>query len=531
MINFVPAEAPVDEGPRIVWSPLPGSQTLAMSYGGHVMLYHGTRGPGKTDAQLMRFRRWVGQGFGRHWRGVIFDREYKNLDDLVSKSMRWFPEFKDGARFLSSKSDYRWVWPTGEELMFRTVKKASDYWAYHGQEFPWIGWNELTKYPTDELFDAMMSCNRSSFRPQDFHSGLFDAKTGLEIPLPKMPLEVFATCNPYGAGHNWVKKKFINAAPMGKVVSTAVNVFNPQTQQREDVIKTQVHLFGSYRENKYLSPEYIAELEKMSDKNKRKAWLQGDWDVVAGGMFDDVWDSTYHVVIPFEIPKTWKIDRSFDYGSSKPFSVGWWAESDGCDIVVNGVRKSTIRGDQYRIAEWYGTNGKTNQGTRMLANKIAAGIVERELRLGIYTRVVPGPADNSIWDSENGNSIAAEMLRKVRIDHDGVEKWLPGVKWLRSDKSAGSRKDGWESTRKYLANALPYETVEGVDKPRKRERPGLFTFNTCTYYIDLFPVLPRDEDDMDDVDTEAEDHIGDEVRYKILSVMLRARIGRTKGTT
>ncbi len=520
-------------GPRVVWSPLPGSQTLAMSYGGHVMLYHGTRGPGKTDAQLMRFRRWVGQGFGRHWRGVIFDREYKNLDDLVSKSMRWFPEFKDGARFLSSKSDYRWVWPTGEELMFRTVKKGSDYWSYHGQEFPWIGWNELTKYPTDELFDAMMSCNRSSFRPQDFHSGLFDAETGLEIPLPKIPLEVFATCNPYGAGHNWVKKRFINASPMGKIFSKSVNVFNPQTQQRQDVIKTQVHLFGSYRENKYLSPEYIAELESMTDKNKRKAWLQGDWDVVAGGMFDDVWDAFYHMVEPFEIPKTWRIDRSFDYGSSKPFSVGWWAESDGCDVIKNGKRMSTIKGDLYRITEWYGTNGKTNQGLRMLANVIATGIVERQLRLGIHGRVHPGPADNSIWDSQNGNSIAAEMARKVKIRNaDGTETTYPGVQWLESDKSAGSRKDGWEILRKYLANALPYERnpETGIETPRVREKPGMFAFNTCTHFADLFPVLPRDEDDLDDVDTDAEDHIGDEVRYKGLAGMLRTRIGRTKGT-
>src|SRR4051812_1541799 len=156
------------------WQPLKGSQTLALSCPADIIIYHGTRGPGKTDAQLIRFRRNVGQGYGRHWRGIIFDREYKNLDDLVSKSMRWFPEItvvgdtKTKARFLSSKSDYRWVWPTGEELLFRAVKRDTDYWGYHGQEFPFIGWNELTKFPTDTLFDALMSCNRSSFRPEDY---------------------------------------------------------------------------------------------------------------------------------------------------------------------------------------------------------------------------------------------------------------------------------------------------------------------------------------------------------------------------
>lgn len=520
----------MSEPPRIAWRPLRGSQTLALSCPAHIILYHGTRGPGKTDSQLMRFRRWVGAGFGRHWRGIIFDREYKNLDDLVSKSMRWFPNIGDASmkpRFLSSKSDYRWVWPTGEELLFRAVKRTTDYWAYHGQEFPFIGWNELTKYPTDELFEAMMSCNRSSFRPQDFP--IIDNESGEVSYPPQLPLEVFATCNPHGAGHNWVKKRFINAAPMGKIVRKYVNVFNPQTQQREDVVKTQVHLFGSYRENVYLSPEYIAELEGITDKNKRKAWLGGSWDIIAGGMFDDSWDSDYHILEAFVLPHTWKLDRSFDWGSSAPFSVGWWAESDGSDVqLADGSWRSTVRGDLFRIAEWYGTSGKANQGLHMLANDIAAGIVEREIAMGLYGRVKPGPADNSIWDVENGNSIAADMARPVKING----KAYKGITWTRSDKSAGSRKAGWERTRKYLKDALPAYVIAKDGKAVRvpRERPGMFVFRQCKYFIDLFPVLPRSEKDPDDVDSDAEDHIGDEVRYRILAAVTGTRSGRTKGT-
>lgn len=516
------------EAPRVVWSPLPGSQTLAMSYPGHVILYHGSRGPGKTDAQLMRFRRRVGQGYGRFWRGIIFDREYKNLDDLVSKSMRWFPEFKDGARFLSSKSDYRWVWPTGEELLFRAIKRDADYWGYHGQEFPFIGWNELTKYPTDALYDMLMSCNRSSYRPEDYP--IIDPRTGKRTFTPELPLEVFATCNPHGVGHNWVKKKFINAAPMGQVFRERITVFNPRTQRKEEVVKTQVHIFGSYRENRYLSPEYIAELEKMTDKNKRRAWLNGDWDIVAGGMFDDVWETAVHVVKPFTIPLSWKIDRSFDYGSSAPFSVGWWAESDGSDVqMADGSWRSTVRGDVYRIAEWYGWSGKANQGLHMLAADIAAGIIEREIAMGIHSRVVPGPADNSIWDSLNGNSIASEMAKDVRVNG----KKYPGVRWKRSDKSPGSRKDGWEKVRRYLKGALPVTVRDkaGVERRVPREKPGMYVFSTCKMFIDLFPILPRSEKDPDDVDTDAEDHIGDEVRYEILDKGTGARSGNVKGLT
>lgn len=492
----------------------------------------------------MRFRRRVGLGYGMHWRGIIFDREYKNLDDLVSKSMRWFPEFGDGAKFQSSKADYRWVWPTGEVLMFRAIKKDSDYWGYHGQEFPFIGWNELTKYPTGELFDMMMSCNRSSFLPESYPliiDGDHFNKTGqvriverrnkraMEYRLPEMPLEVIGTCNPHGVGHNWVKKRFINVAPPGKIVRRIVNVFNPRTQKREDVVKTQVHIFGSYRENKYLAPEYIAELESITDKNKRKAWLGGSWDIIAGGMFDDVWDSGFHVTVPFEIPSSWRIDRSFDWGSSAPFSVGWWAESDGSDIKMPGGKlRSTVRGDIFRIAEWYGWNGKANHGLRMLANDVAAGIVERELALGLHGRVRPGPADNSIWDVENGNSIASDMARPVKING----KSYKGITWTRSNKNPGSRKSGWERTRQMLKDALPCYVMapDGTPVRVPRERPGLFCWNVCTMFLDLFPILPRDEKDPDDVDTDAEDHIGDEVRYRVLSIAERAKSGTTKGT-
>src|SRR5262245_40824371 len=90
-----------------VWTPIPGSsQELALDTRCHHTLYTGARGPGKTDTQLMRFRRRVGVGYGEFWRGIILDREYKNLDDLVAKSKRWFLKFQDGAKFLESASSY-----------------------------------------------------------------------------------------------------------------------------------------------------------------------------------------------------------------------------------------------------------------------------------------------------------------------------------------------------------------------------------------------------------------------------------------
>jgi hypothetical protein len=155
----------------------------------------------------------------------------------------------------------------------------------------------------------------------------------------------------------------------------------------------------------------------------------------------------------------------------------------------------------------------------MLAADIAQGIIEREIGLGIYERVKPGPADNSIWDTENGNSIAVDMAKPVKANG---KVYVKGVQWIRSDKSPGSRKHGWEKVRKYLKGGLPKtaKLQNGKEIRVPREDPGMFAFDGCTMFKELFPILPRDEDDPDDVDTDAEDHIGDEVRYRVLNAGL-----------
>ncbi|HIC7827709.1 TPA: DUF4055 domain-containing protein [Enterobacter hormaechei] len=196
---------------KAVWKPLPGSQSLSLSCPCNEILYEGTRGPGKTAAQLARFRRLVGLGYGSFWRGVIFDTEYKNLTDIITQSKRMYRLFNDGARYLASASELRWVWPTGEELLFRFGKEEGDYWDYHGQEFPFIGFNELTKQQSSEFYEMMFSCRRSSFRPENYP--LEDGSL-----LKPIPLETFSTTNPFGIGHTWVKKRFIEPAPRGTII-------------------------------------------------------------------------------------------------------------------------------------------------------------------------------------------------------------------------------------------------------------------------------------------------------------------------
>jgi hypothetical protein len=466
-------------GQEIGWIAQDGSQCAFLQSSLFEVLYEGTRGPGKTDALLMDFAQHCGLGYGAEWRGILFRQTYPQLDDIINKSLKWFPRLFTGIQY--NKVEHTWTWPTGEKLMFRHMKDPSGYWSYHGHAYPWIGWEELTNWANDRCYKIMMSCCRSTF--------------------PGMPRKYRSTTNPYGVGHNWVKARWRLPSHRNRIIRDSLGEDGKLEPARAS-------FFGSIYENQILlnaDPEYIGRIRAAAENTAMlAAWLDGSWDIVAGGMFDDLWSPSVHVVDPFPIPSSWRISRSFDWGSARPFSVGWWAISDGSDVATPRGIRSTVRGDVFRVHEWYGWNKKPNEGLKMLAADVAAGIVERELKLGYYGRVRPGPADSAIFSTENGTSISGDMLKKVRVNG----KEYPGIAWQPADKSPGSRKAGWQNLRAFLKHSV--RPSKGV-----REHPGLFVFGAghCDQFLRTFPVLPRDDKDLDDVDTDAEDHIGDEVRY------------------
>lgn len=484
---------------NVLWQPIPNSsQEIAVDTRADETLYCGTRGGGKTDTQLMAFAKYVGVGYGSHWRGIIFDQEYKNLDDIIVKSRRIFGKMPNAKYNIK---DSKWTWSTGEELLFRRLRQDSDYWLYHGQEYTFIGFNELTKYATSYLYDTIQSCNRSGFVSSE--NPKVD-RNGNVYYLPPIPLMMFSTTNPFGAGHNWVKKRFIDVAPYGTLVKKETKVFNPKTQQDEIVVKTQIALFSSYTENIYLSPNYIASLLNYPDPNIRRAWALGSWDIVSGGAIGDLWRKEVHVVNRFVIPQGWFIDRTFDWGSSHPFSVGWWATANGeeADVLLdNGewIKFCPPKGSLIQFYEWYGTEEiGTNKGLKMSARDIARGIVQIEQGLldsgWIERTVASGSADNQIWNTTNSdNDCIADIME------------TENVYWTRSNKTAGSRKNGLQLFRDLLNNTLT-----------KSENPHIYFMNNCVASISTLPILPRDEKNLDDVDTQAEDHVYDMVRYRIL---------------
>lgn len=468
----------VDQGREVEagWAPQPGSQVAFLSCPVFECLYEGTRGGGKTDTLLMDFCQHVGKGWGREWRGVLFRRTYPELQDVTEKSLKWFKQIFPQAGY--NRGEHYWTWPDGEQLYFRHFAKEQDYWSYHGHAYPWIGWEELCTWPDNSGYLKMFSCARSTAKG--------------------IPIRVRSTANPYGVGHNWVKARWRLPLTMGRIVGP---VIRDAVDRSGHIEPERVAIHSDVRENKVLlsvDPDYISRLRASARNDAElKAWLHGDWNIVAGGMFDDLWDPSRHVVpdLPFElIPRGWEIDRSYDHGQTRPFSVGWWARSNGEPVKHKGLVYGKHPGDVIRIAEWYGWNGQPNEGVRMLASEIAQGIVEKETEWGIRSRVRPGPADSSIYDdSASGGASVADDMSAV------------GVQWKHADKGPGSRKQGWQQIRKMLKAALD----------PMREEPGLFITEQCQQFIRTVPALPRADRDLDDVNTEAEDHIGDETRYRL----------------
>lgn len=446
------------------------------------LLYGGAAGGGKSHLMRRAAITWCGLVPGLQV--YIFRREFGDLFKNHMEGPTGFPVMladaiaRGDAKIIWSKNQIRFKNKSVIHLCHAQHEK--DVWGYQGAEIHVLIIDELTQW-TRKMYAFLRSRVRlGGLKVPKWLRGVW-----LGAPVTLFP-RILLGANPGGIGHNWVKADFIDPAPPMKVWQTARIDGGMRRQFIPALLEDNPALVDN-------DPDYEVRLEGLGDPALVKAMRSGDWDIVSGGMFDDLWKRDVHVLKPFPIPSSWKVDRSFDWGSSKPFSVGWWAESDGTAATMpDGSTRIFPRGTVIRIAEWYGcVDGRPDTGLKMLSVNIAKGILEREKKLGLTVRV--GPADPSIFTVEDGKSIANEMAGA-------------GVRWHKADNSPGSRKSGWEQLRKLLGQA----------RENPRELPGLYVFDNCVAFIRTVPVLPRDDTKTDDVDTDAEDHTGDETRYRIM---------------
>ncbi|HYE38216.1 hypothetical protein [Methylocaldum sp.] len=453
-----------------MWAPQPGPQTEAITATWcDELFYGGAAGGGKSDFLLGDYLQDV-QTYGQAWRGILFRRTFPELEELLARAREIYPQ--TGATWNEQKRT--WSWPNGANLKLRYCESERDVTRYQGHQYTWVGWDELTQWANLFCYRYLRSRLRSA------HS----------VPTKR----IRAAANPGGAGHLAVKAYFIDPAPMGY-----------QPIRDADTGMERMFVPALLTDNAALlrnDPNYAGRLRGLGGQ-LAKAMLDGDWNVLEGAFFD-CWSASRHVVRPFEIPATWARFMSGDWGSAKPFSFGWWAIVDDAFITPCGV--TLPRGCIVRYREWYGSTGEPNEGLKIPAEQVGRGLVERmggvfapdgKIATRPTERLTYGRLDPAAFASDGGPSIAERL-------HRGADHVIAFTRADNARVSGRGAMGGWDQMRARLMG-----DEDGL--------PMIATFSTCLDSIRTIPALQHDRNRPEDVDTDGEDHAGDDWRYACMS--------------
>lgn len=436
-----------------VWSPQP-RQTAFMSRPEYEALYGGAAGGGKSDALVIEALRQV---HIPHYKGLILRKTFPQLAELIDKSLNYYPQAYPKARYNAQA--HTWTFPSGAKIIFGSMQYAKDKTKYQGQAYDFIAFDELTHFTWEE-YSYLFSRNRPNG--------------------PGTRVYIRATANPGGVGHGWVKERFITASKPMRTIWEDTTWRDPDGELHT-AKQSRIFVPSSVFDNAALlqnDPLYVQRLASMPEA-ERNALLYGDWDSFSGQVFTEWRNDPYHykdrrnthVIDPFLIPKDWRIWRGFDWGYARPFSVGWYA--------VDHDRRL------YRIRELYGWTGTPNTGVKWEPGKVAQEIKRIEAEdPNLKDRTIYGVADPAIFN-DSGTESVADLMERERVS------------W---DKGDHQRLNG----KMQVHHRLAFDE-DGV--------PMLYVFNTCTSFIRTVPNLVYDETDVEDVDTDGEDHIYDELRY------------------
>lgn len=437
----------------VLWSPQEGPQTALLQCPVFEVFYGGARGGGKTEGSIGD---WLQHSslYGEAAIGIFVRRKFKQLAEVIARTKQIFPKL--GAKYNEQKAEWRMA--NGARLKFVYLERDSDAEEYQGHNYTRVYVEEVTNFASPGPINKLRATLRSA-------SGV--------------PVGMRLTGNPGGPGHNWVKERYINPDPRGyKLITEECQI--EIDGEVQTVSLDRVFIPSKLGDNMLLlrsDPTYVLRLRQSGSEALVKAWLEGNWDIVDGAYFD--FDEARHVkdrnYIDFAPPQTVRF-RSFDWGSAKPYSCGWWAIADGTWPPHDPLPFGAI----FRYRELYGASGP-NKGLGSTADVVAKAILAEEKG----ERIRYGVADPAIFIRNGGPSIAESMI---------------GCRWRRADNK---RIPGWEMVRQRLAGE------DGV--------PMMYVADSCEDTIRTLPVLQHDEDDEEDLDTDGEDHAADEIRYACMS--------------
>ncbi len=245
------------------WSPQPGPQTALLTCPIEDILYGGARGGGKTDGFLGK---WLmrSQVYGGKCKGLFVRRSMPELDEVIGRSQEIFTPL--GALWKAQKST--WVMPNGAILRLRSLERDADAGKYQGHSYTDVYIDEGGNFPNPDPIDKLNATLRNP------HG---------------IPSSFNVSANPGGPGHEWIKKRYIDPAPLGMkpVIDDSSNA-------------KRIYIPSRLEDNRLLmdgDPGYIARLKKSGPPWLVQAWLMGDWNATPeGGLIKAQWFKRYNVL-------------------------------------------------------------------------------------------------------------------------------------------------------------------------------------------------------------------------------------------
>lgn len=218
----------------------------------------------------------------------------EHLNDLRLTTLKGVPH-----RYASQEGLLKFH--NGSRIVCGHFQNENDIDSYLGIEYDIIAIEEATELQ-ESRYTNIRTCLRSSkpgWRPRDY-----------------------STSNPGGIGHAWYKNRFI--LPFRRKQET-VTRFVPSLCQ----------------DNIFNNSDYIKILEGLPGW-KRRAWLEGDWDIQAGQYFS-TWRESVHVLEHWDDRKAVIWFAALDYGWSHYTTIILYAVTgDGKIVAVeeHGERKA-----------------------------------------------------------------------------------------------------------------------------------------------------------------------------------------------
>ena len=475
------------------WSPQAGPQDDLCCCPFPEVFLGGARGGGKTDGVLGK---WAlkERRYGAYFNAIFFRPTSVSSEDAIDRSKEIYGKL--GGKFNEQR--LRWRMPNGGRVSFAYLGDVQDANEYQGRNVSDACVEEAGLYATSAPIDRLFGILRSS------HG---------------VPIQLILTANPGGAGQHWIRDRYqLHPFPLRPKVLR--RKLPDGTEHRVAVIPARIS------DNRLLlsnDPGYISRLHLVGSAQLVKAWLEGDWTAIEGAFFSE-WSNEQHVIAPFAIPDTWLRFRSGDWGSYAPFSIGWWTvvgdEYQLASQIGNAIDRETLwsaglpsqtlpRGALVRYREWYGA-----VGGKLTADQVAAGIIERERD---DPKLTYGVLDPSAFAESGGPSIAERMnteLLKAKLTafHEADNR---RVTRSTGDPQKAGPMGGWDQVRARLIGSAKRDAAGAVNW--STGRPMLYVFSTCRDSIRTIPVLQHDQARAEDLDTDAEDHAVDDVRYACMS--------------